>query len=363
MSNKQKQNKSMKQRQGKAKKAQGQAKSNKRAMGRKETVPANQFVERPYREPMIKRTSNSKTCMGQEEFLVDVVGSVGFAVQQSFALNPGLASSFPWLSTQAQGWERYRFKKLNFRFTTSTGSTTPGTLIMSPDYDAADAAPSSQSVALTYKDREYCPPWCLDKLCMLNPAAMNAAYKEHYVRLGPLPANQDIKTFDVGVLHLCVTGGTAVTWGKLFVEYEVEFFNPQLPPGGASVVLGGRINGGGAATAANPLGVSATTVAGASGISVDALSNITFASPGTYMLSASISGTVLTAATLTAGAGAPVVALTDVVIVNAAGTSMLGTWSIVVANSNSVVSLAATATTVTAGAARVRIGSVPAGSL
>lgn len=351
----------MKQRQGKAKKAQGQAKSNKRAMGRKETVPANQFVERPYREPMIKRTSNSKTCMGQEEFLVDVVGAVGFTVQQSFALNPGLAASFPWLSTQAQGWERYRFKKLNFRYTTSTGSTTPGTLIMSPDYDAADAAPASQSVALTYKDREYCPPWSLDKLCMLNPAAMNAAYKEHYVRLGALPANQDIKTFDVGVLHLCVTGGTAVTWGKLFVEYEVEFFNPQLPPGGASLVVGGRFLNGASPTPANPLGA----VPGADpqnvGISVDAASNITFASPGSYLVSGQVSSaTTLTAMSLTAGSGAPVVTVLGTTIL-AAGTSGSVLWQVVVSQTNSVVAFSTTAAAIAASAIYAAVA--PAGSL
>lgn len=201
-------------------------------MGKRESVASNQFQERPYREPTVQRTSNSKTCMGQEEFLVDVVGAVGFTVQQTFALNPGLAASFPWLSIEAQGWERYRFRKLNFRYTTSTGSTTPGTVIMAPDYDAADAAPATQAVALTYKDRKYCPPWELDKLCRLQPASMNSAFKEHFVRTGALAANQDVKTYDVGNLYLCVTGGTAVTWGKLFVEYEVDFFNPQLPPGG-----------------------------------------------------------------------------------------------------------------------------------
>lgn len=226
---------------------------NSRPMGRAEYAPANQFVERPYREPRVSRNTARKTCIGQEEFLVNVTGTTAFAVQQSFALNPGLAASFPWLSIEAQGWERYRFKKLNFRYTTSTGSTTPGTVTMAPDYDAADAPPASEQVALTYKNREYCPPWELDKLCRLSPAMMNAAFKEHFVRVGPIGANQDVKTYDVGNLHLCTSGGTAVQWGKVFVEYEVEFFNPQLPSGGvssASVLVGA----GGSLAAATPFG-------------------------------------------------------------------------------------------------------------
>lgn len=170
--------------------------------------------------------------VGNEEFLTNVTGTSDFAVQDSFALNPGLASSFPWLSSQAQGWERYKFRKLNFRYTTSTGSTTPGTAILAPDYDAADAAPATEQVALTYKDRQYCPPWELDKLCKLSPASMNAAYKEHFIRTGALAANQDIKTYDVGNLHLCTSGGTAVQWGKVFVEYIVDFFGPQMTPSG-----------------------------------------------------------------------------------------------------------------------------------
>jgi len=230
---------------------------NARPMGPRESVPSAQFQERPYREPRIKRTRARCCIIAQEEFLVNVVGTTAFGVQQSFALNPGLAASFPWLSIEAQGWERYRFKKLNYRFTTSTGSTTPGTVIMAPDYDAADAAPASEQVALTYKDRQYCPPWELDKLTQLSPSMMNAAFKEHFIRTGALAANQDVKTYDVGNLHLCTSGGTAVQWGKVFVEYEVELYNPQLPPGGvsSSAVLVGA-NG---LAAATPFGSSAVS--------------------------------------------------------------------------------------------------------
>jgi hypothetical protein len=275
MSNSQRQNNNG---QGKRKRAGGQNgqpkkkrktnnNGNARPMGQRESVPSAQFQERPYREPRISRNKARCCVIGQEEFLVNVTGSTAFAVQQSFAINPGLAASFPWLSIEAQGWERYKFRKLAYRYTTSTGSTVPGTAIMAPDYDAADAAPASEQVALTYKDRQYCPPWETDKLCRLSPSMMNAAFKEHFVRTGALAANQDVKTYDVGNLHICTSGGTAVQWGKVFVEYEVEFFNPQLPAGGvsasAALVGAGTMSSlapfGTAAVATGALGLSAAT--------------------------------------------------------------------------------------------------------
>jgi hypothetical protein len=283
------------------KKTAGKKKNNRqrqnrpqRPMGRAEAAPAAQFVERPYREPRVSRTSAKKTCMGQEEFLVDVTGTVAFTVQQSFSLNPGLAASFPWLSIEAAGWERYRFKKLDFRYTTATGSGTPGTVIMAPDYDASDSAPASQQIALAYKDREYCPPWELDKLCRLSSEGMNGAYKEHFVRTTGLSANQDVKTFDVGNLHLCTVGGTAVPWGKLFIEYEVEFYNPQIPPGGLAASASVQGSGGSFAVA-TPFGAAPLALGSWNPVVAGATVSLSGAPVGQEIaVTCAVTGTVIT---------------------------------------------------------------------
>jgi hypothetical protein len=176
------------------------------------------------------------------ELLASVSGSTAFAVPQSIALNPGLSASFPWLSSQAQSWERYRFNKLRFCYYTRTGSNVPGSVQMVPDYDAADAAPVSEQVASSYEDVEEDAPW-KDICCELRPSALHALGPTKFIRLGALLANQDIKTYDAGNFFLATTDGTNVAWGKLWVEYDVTLYTPQLPPGGGGALQALDITG------------------------------------------------------------------------------------------------------------------------
>jgi hypothetical protein len=49
----------------------------------------------------------------------------------------------------------------------------------------------------------------------------------------------DIKTFDVGQLHVAaVSNGTPTVVGKLWLEYDIEFFVPQIEP---SVPIGSTV--------------------------------------------------------------------------------------------------------------------------
>lgn len=163
------------------------------------------------------------------ELVMSVVGSVSFAVMRTLALNPGLIATFPWLATQAIGWEKYRFNSLRFCYYTRTGATTPGSVLLAPDYDAADSPPLSEAAASAYTDVSEDAPW-KNITCELTKKHMGAG--ERYIRSGPLAPNLDIKTYDVGQLFLCCLDGTAVPWGKLWVEYDVVLSSPQLPPSG-----------------------------------------------------------------------------------------------------------------------------------
>lgn len=187
--------------------------------------------------------SGKDTCrIVHRELLQSITGSAAFAVTSTIALNPGLASSFPWLSTQAQAWERYRFNKLRFRYYTRTGTSVPGSLLMAPDFDAADAPPLSETIASSYEFCEEDAPW-KDITCDLPQRSLMGDMKEKYIRSGALQPNQDIKTYDAGNLFVCTVDGTAVGWGKLWVEYDVTLFTPQVPAGG--FLTWGSIQGGG----------------------------------------------------------------------------------------------------------------------
>lgn len=250
-------------------------------------------------EPQFSRMSRAGVIIRHRELVSSITGSTAFAVPTTLALNPGLAASFPWLSTQAAGWEQYRFKKLKFCYYTRTATSTPGSIMLVPDYDALDVAPVSEQVASAYRDVEEEVPWVEEFCCNLDPLAMHPDGNRKFVRTGTLPANADLRLSDVGNMFVCTTDGTAVNWGKLWVEYEVEFSVPQLPSGGSQAV-GSLAGAGGSLAAATPFGavpVSAGSFSlAAAATNVVSLSGLVIGQE--YLLAASLTGTVVSVVTI-----------------------------------------------------------------
>lgn len=253
--------------------------------------------------PSINMGNNGRSCrVRHRELVSSITGTVAFTVSDTLALNPGLAASFPWLSTMAQSWERYRFNRLAFRFYTRTGTNVPGSVMLVPDYDAADSAPATEQVASAFQDVAEDAPW-KDISCNLPSRNLNGSFPEHYVRTAALATNQDVKTYDVGQLFVCTVDGTAVAWGKLWVEYDIEFFIPQLPPAGP-VPLGCSWAGNSGMTGAKPFGTAPIADAASRGIVLDGNSIVTFSAIGNFLLAGDITGTVISAMpTPTLGAG------------------------------------------------------------
>lgn len=247
-----------------------------------------------------------KTTIKHRELIASVTGTVAFTVANSFALNPGLAQTFPWLSTQALGWEQYKFNRLKFCYYTRTGTATPGSVLLVPDYDAADSAPLSEQIASAYRDCVEEVPWVESFSCELDPSALQGNVGptgRHFVRTAPLAANLDIKTYDCGNLHLATVDGTAVPWGKLWVEYDVDLYVPQLPPTGASNFASSLVNSTGTgSTTTAPLGsVSSQVARGPVSISTTGTNVVSFSGliPGTsYNIQFFTGGTTAATATL-----------------------------------------------------------------
>jgi hypothetical protein len=219
---------------------------------------------------------------------------------------------------------------LRFRYLTRVGSNSSGSVMLVPDYDAADPAPLTEFTASSYEDCREDVVW-KDQVCTLDPKAMNNLYGRHYNRFGALAPNLDIKTYDVGNLFVAHVGtaSSPSTVGKLWVEYDIEFFKPQLPPGGVQEIYGGSVVGA-TMSAANPLGSAATVAANSLGITVDNASSVTIANPGWYSMVSSVAGTGITgglAQTLTSGVAA---SLGTFGAVNAPGTfaSSTSEWNV-----------------------------------
>jgi hypothetical protein len=310
--------------------------------------------------PSIERTGSGSCRIRHRELLASVTGSSAFVAALSFSLNPGLVASFPWLSIEAQGWEMYHFNSLKFEYYTRTGTSTPGSVIMAPDYDAADVPPANEQVASSYEDTEEDAPW-KDICCVLREKSLAGGVTKKFVRTAVLPVNQDIKTYDSGTFYLATTDGTAVPWGKLWVEYDVTFYTPQLPPLGPVFFAGGAVTSGGTITPSTPLGTAPQQAVNSSGFFALGNNMIQFIATGQYLVVYQVTGTGVAATEVFTGNAGTVITQLTSIDVNTAATILEQGLQITVNVPNSTVTLNVTATTVTNTFVAVAIA--PPGSL
>lgn len=183
--------------------------------------------------PRGKRTA----VVSQDEYITDVFGSTGFAVT-TFAVNPGQAATFPWLSKEAAQWEKYRFEHLEFYYKPQVSAYATngqsGKVILTADYDSSDPIPT------TKQQMEDTDPH-VDRMPYQEMALRLSAYEMRdtdakYVRTGPQPARTDLKTYDVAKFNLGTDGNANTNVvGELHVRYTCVFSVPVLEPNAAPV--------------------------------------------------------------------------------------------------------------------------------
>lgn len=170
------------------------------------------------------------------EFITDVSSSTSFA-NQSFSINPGLSSSFPWLAAIAQNFEEYSFDGLAVEFVSTSAdalnstNTALGTVIIAAEYNTA------QDPYINKQQMENAM-WAVsgrpsNSLCMpiecaphLNPMG------NQYVRTASVPSGQDIRLYDLCNVQFATVGSqAAAVIGELWLTYDVVLLKPQLSSG------------------------------------------------------------------------------------------------------------------------------------
>jgi len=183
--------------------------------------------------PKVTQKNGKSVRFAHRELINGAVGSSAtFAVSNTYALNPGIAATFPWLAPQAQQWEQYRCHKLRFEYVPIVPTSQAGDIMLVPDYDASDPKPTTETQALDNVGAVTDSVWT-NVCCDLDVPSMHALGPRRFVR--PCNIAGDIKTFDVGTMFVCTNNVTTTpTIGKLFVEYDFEFFTPQNSPSPAT---------------------------------------------------------------------------------------------------------------------------------
>ncbi|QMW68844.1 capsid protein [Crucivirus-384] len=174
------------------------------------------------------------TRVRHREFITDItaVGGAAFT-NTSFPLNPGLARTFPWLSSVAQQFDSYQIVGCVFQFVSTSSDITAGgalgSVILATDYDAKDAPYSSK---LTMENSQYAvstkPSCSTIHAIECDPEA--TAQSILYIRSGVPPSFSDVRLYDMGNFQLATVGlpTTSGNIGELWVSYDVILYKPQI---------------------------------------------------------------------------------------------------------------------------------------
>jgi hypothetical protein len=207
-----------------------------------ETVPVALSLTAWKSDPVIR--ADGKTCRVKHSELIGNLlspSNYAFSIIRRFRLNPGSVEIFEWLSNMSVNYESYRFHMLKLHYLTRSSTDIGGSVMISADYDAADGAAVLTEKALYNNHGSVdCAPW-KNTTWTADTKSMNRLYKSHTCMSDARFATtqQDPKTIDVGQVFVAAEVNTQAeqAMGKLIVEYDVEFFDPQVPT--ESVSLGG----------------------------------------------------------------------------------------------------------------------------
>lgn len=177
------------------------------------------------------------TRIRHREYLGDITGSIAFTTQ-TYPLNPGIATSFPWLANIAQGFEEYQFLGVIFEFKSTSAvalnstNTALGTVIMATEYNAQKPAFISKLQMENYEYASSAAP-SVDQMHPVECDPKLTPFPKLFVR-GPTATIGDIKTYDLGFFQLATVGmQAAAVIGELWVTYDVALYKPTMvSPGG-----------------------------------------------------------------------------------------------------------------------------------
>jgi len=160
---------------------------------------------------------------------------------QSFDIQPGNSTTFPWLSQLAANFQEYDFTGLVFSFKTLSTDAVVGTnasgalgeVIMATNYNAASPNFLNKQQMLESEYSSSSKP-SLEQFHPIECEPQLNVSTHLYVRTGSLPPNQDQRLYDLGNFQIATQGAQQQTslLGELWCTYEIVLYKPIL--GGVS---------------------------------------------------------------------------------------------------------------------------------
>lgn len=191
----------------------------------------------PAMAPIVNKNPGGGDVFRRCEYIGDVVSSSSANTfnLHSYSVNPGLESTFQWLSQVAANYEEYEFQGLYFEFRTMSAdalnstNTALGQVIMAMNYNAASPVFQNKQAMENYEGGVSGKPSSSIRY-FVECAKLRTVLSELYVRQGLVPTGQDQRLYDLGNFQIATNGlqGTSVNLGELWVSYQVSLRKPKL---------------------------------------------------------------------------------------------------------------------------------------
>lgn len=166
------------------------------------------------------------------EFITSIAPtSANFQSQGFFALQPGLSTTFPWLSQIAKYFEEYEFHQILFEYVsvvTGGNATAKGTVLMATLYNCSAAAYSAQQNMENSQfsnSGKVADDFVHGVEC--EPTKVGGNLRE-YIRTDTV-AGADLNTYDHGNFQIATVGANPNEQiGNLYVTYTVKLSKPRV---------------------------------------------------------------------------------------------------------------------------------------
>lgn len=191
--------------------------------------------------PVVKNSRAGGFIVRHREFITDVPTSVAFIAAQ-YPLNPGLSTTFPWLSQIANQFEEWVPRGMVFEYKTTSSDAVVstnanaalGSVIMATEYNPYNGAFASKVQMENYEWATSTKP-SRSLLHEVECAKAQNPLGVYYVRNQAVPTSQDQRFFDLGLFQIASVGmqSNNALCGELWVSYEIELRKPRLNVGGS----------------------------------------------------------------------------------------------------------------------------------
>jgi hypothetical protein len=194
--------------------------------------------------PQFNPTDMHTITFSNREYVRDIFapGASNVFHIESWELNPGLPTSFPWLSQLAVNFEEYELVQLVYTFKSTisdfaANSGQVGQVIMCTQYNPDSSPFATKDEMMLYEGGMSCKT----TESMLHGIECDpkkiAGSSTKYVRVGSVPPTEDLKNYDLGRTSLAVVNAPTTyanqQIGELWVSYTIMLRKPKIASGNA----------------------------------------------------------------------------------------------------------------------------------